>query len=232
MDGGSISNQAGLYQRGCVGSAAPRTLFIACGALGKELVELKRLTGWVGMVIECLPAHWHNTPDKIAPAVRRKIRSSRAKFDRIFVLYGDCGTGGELDRVLEEEGVERIPGPHCYQFYMGTETFTERSDREPGCFFLTDYLARHFDRLIIKGLGLDRFPELLPDYFGHYTSLIYLAQTDDDGLNAKAEAAAQRLGLAYERRFTGYGELGGFVVEASTVAEVIPVEFGTGQAAE
>jgi hypothetical protein len=183
-------------------------------------------------VIECLPAHWHNTPDKIAPAIRRKIRAARAKFDRIFVLYADCGTGGELDRVLEDEGVERIPGPHCYQFYMGTQPFTDRADREPGCFFLTDYLVRHFDRLIIKGLGLDRFPQLLPDYFGHYTTLIYLAQTEDARLDAKADAAARRLGLAYERRFTGYGELGDFVIGASTAADIIQVDFGATEAAE
>lgn len=211
-------------------AAGPRALFIACGALGRELVELKRMTGWPGMVIECLPAHWHNSPDKIAPAVRRKIRAARTKFDRIFVLYADCGTGGELDRVLEDEGVERISGPHCYQFYMGTEPFTERADWEPGCFFLTDYLVRHFDRLIINGLGLDRFPELLGDYFGHYTTLIYLAQTEDKRLDGKAEAAARRLGLGYERRFTGYGELGDFVESASRVADIIPVDFGGTQA--
>jgi hypothetical protein len=193
----------------------PSTLFIACGALGHELVELKRMTGWTSMAIQCLPAHWHNTPDKIAPAVRRKIRAARDTYQRIMVLYGDCGTGGMLDAVLEEEGVERIPGPHCYQFFMGTEPFSERADREPGCFFLTDYLVRHFDRLILKGLGLDRFPQLLGDYFGNYTTLIYLAQTDDVRLTIKAQKAAQRLGLAFERRFTGYGELGDFVAGAS-----------------
>jgi hypothetical protein len=229
MDGGSVSGLDGSRERPQF--MAPRALFIACGALGRELVELKRMTGWPGMVIECLPAHWHNTPDKIAPAVRRKIRAARAKFDRIFVLYAECGTGGELDRVLEEEGVERISGPHCYQFYMGTEPFTDRAEQEPGCFFLTDYLVRHFDRLIIKGLGLDRFPELLGDYFGHYTTLIYLAQTEDPRLDGKAEAAAQRLGLGYERRFTGYGELGDFVARASQMAEIIPVDFGAAQVA-
>lgn len=200
----------------------PSTLFIACGALGHELVELKRMTGWTSMAIQCLPAHWHNTPDKIAPAVRRKIRAARDKYERIMVLYGDCGTGGLLDAVLEDEGVERIPGPHCYQFFMGTEPFSERADREPGCFFLTDYLVRHFDRLILKGLGLDRFPQLLGDYFGNYTTLIYLAQTDDARLTAKAQAAAQRLGLAFERQFTGYGELGDFVADAAGAAAPIP----------
>src|SRR3546814_1577994 len=133
--------------------ARPITLYIACGALARELVALKRATGCVELTVTCLPAHWHNTPDRIAPGVLRKIRSARGAYDRIAVIYGDCGTGGELDRMLAAEGVERIPGPHCYQFLMGTADFTALSEREPGCFFLTDYLVRHFDRLIVKGLG-------------------------------------------------------------------------------
>jgi len=200
----------------------PRTLFIACGALGKELVDLKRATGWSELTIQCLPAHWHNSPAKIAPAVQRKIQEAKGWYDQIFVLYADCGTGGALDAVLEEEGVERIPGPHCYQFFWGTAAFEERAEAEPGCFFLTDYLVRHFDRLIIKGLGLDRFPQLLGDYFGNYTTLIYLAQTEDPALSVKARKAADRLGLAYERRFTGYGELGEFVAQAGETGTVLP----------
>lgn len=193
----------------------PQTLFIACGALAKELVELKRASGWSELTITCLPAHWHNTPQKIAPAVLRKIRSARRSFDQVFVIYGDCGTGGELDRVLEAEGVERIPGPHCYQMYMGTAAFEARADAEPGCFYLTDYLTRHFDRLIVKGLGLDRYPELLADYFGNYTTLVHLAQIPDASLKAKAEQAAERLGLAFDYRLVGYGELGEFVSRAA-----------------
>jgi hypothetical protein len=131
------------------------------------------------------------------------------------VLYGDCGSGGLLDRVLEEEGVERIDGPHCYAFYSGVEDFLAEADADPTCFYLTDYLARHFDRLIIEGLGIDRHPELLPTYFGNYTTLVYLAQTEDAGLEAKAKAAADRLGLAYRYHFTGYGELGSFIQAAS-----------------
>ena len=196
-------------------SRRPETLFIACGALARELVDLKRLTGWTELTITCLPAHWHNTPQKIAPAVLRKIRSARNSYDRIFVLYGDCGTGGDLDRVLEAEGVERIPGPHCYQMFAGTAAFTEMAERDPGQFYLTDYLVRHFDRLIIKGLGLDRYPELLPDYFGNYTGLVYLSQLADSRLKAKAQKAADRLGLAFEYRHVGYGELGDFVMSAA-----------------
>ncbi|MEQ8816229.1 MAG: DUF1638 domain-containing protein [Thalassobaculum sp.] len=193
----------------------PTTLYIACGALARELVALKRATGWAELTITCLPAHWHNTPDKITPGVLRKIRSARRSYDRISVIYGDCGTGGELDRALAAEGVERIPGPHCYQFFMGTADFQALADDEPGCFFLTDYLVRHFDRLIVKGLGLDRHPELLPDYFGNYTKVVHLAQIADSSLKMRAEKAAARLGLAFEYRLVGYGELGDFVAEAA-----------------
>jgi len=194
--------------------APPRTLLIACGALAREVVTLIRLNGWTHMTIECLPASWHNTPQRIPEAVRARIRRKRALYDRIFVLYGDCGTGGALDRVLVEEGVERLPGPHCYAFFSGVDRFVAEADADPACFYLTDYLVRHFDRIIITGLGLDRHPELLGDYFGNYTGLVYLAQTDDAGLRARAEAAAARLGLEYRHRQTGYGELESFLVSA------------------
>jgi Protein of unknown function (DUF1638) len=187
---------------------SPQTLLIACGALAREVVEFGRLNGMTHLTVTCLPAAWHNTPAKIPEAVRGKIRRARGKYDNIFVLYGDCGTGGMLDRVLEEEGVERIPGPHCYAFYTGLDDFAEMAEADPTCFYLTDYLVRHFDRLIIRGLGIDRHPELLPEYFGNYTKLVYLAQTEETFLRSKAEAAAGRLGLAFEYRFTGYGDLG------------------------
>lgn len=198
-------------------TARPTTLFIACGALARELVALKRATGWTELTITCLPAHWHNTPQNITPGVLRKVRSARGSYDRISVIYGDCGTGGELDRALAAEGVERIPGPHCYQFFMGTADFQALTDDEPGCFFLTDYLVRHFDRLIIKGLGIDRHPELLADYFGNYTKVVHLAQLADSSLKARAAKAAARLGLAFEYRMVGYGELGDFVAGAAGV---------------
>jgi hypothetical protein len=193
----------------------PTTLLIACGALAREVVDVIRLNGWTHFSVTCLPAIWHNTPNKIPEGVRRKIDEARGRYDRILVLYGDCGSGGLLDRVLEEEGVERIDGPHCYAFYSGVEDFLAEADADPTCFYLTDYLARHFDRLIIEGLGIDRHPELLPTYFGNYTTLVYLAQTEDAGLEAKAKAAADRLGLGYRYHFTGYGELGSFIQAAS-----------------
>lgn len=196
-------------------AAGPPVLLIACGALAREVTDLIRANGWDHLEVTCLPAHFHNTPQHIAPGVAAKIRTARGRYADILVLYGDCGTGGALDRLLEEEGVERIAGPHCYEFYMGAPDFAALAEVEPGCFFLTDYLARHFDRLIIKGLGLDRFPELLPDYFGNYTKVVYLSQVDDSALVAQAKVAAERLGLAFEHRRTGYGELGRFMAEAA-----------------
>jgi hypothetical protein len=196
-------------------TAPPRTLLIACGALAREVLALIRLNGWSHIELACLPAHLHNTPQRIPEAVRAKIRAARADYRRILVLYGDCGTGGALDQVLADEGVERIPGPHCYAFYSGIDAFLAQAEAEPACFYLTDYLARHFERLVIQGLGLDRHPELLPLYFGNYRKLIYLAQVPDPHLQQQAKAAALRLGLAYEHRPTGYGGLQDFLQRAS-----------------
>jgi hypothetical protein len=189
-----------------------RTLFIACGALAREFLAVSKANGWDEHIeITCLPAIWHNTPNKIPEGVRRKIRAGRRSFDRIFVLYGDCGTGGELDRVLAEEGVERIEGPHCYQWFAGTVDFEKMMDEEPGTFFLTDYLARHFDRLIWQGFGIEKHPELRELYFGNYRKLVYLAQIDDGKLLAKAKEAAERLNLEFVHRRTGYGELADYM---------------------
>jgi hypothetical protein len=188
-----------------------RTLLIACGALAREIVEMIRLNDWQHMTVSCLPAAWHNTPERIPEGVRGRIRAARGNYERILVLYGDCGTGGALDAVLAEEGVERIAGPHCYSFFAGDEAFEALTEAEIGSFYLTDYLVRHFERLIIQGLGLDRHPQLRDIYFGNYRKLVYLAQTDDVELTAQAEAAAARLGLAFERHFTGYGGLGDFL---------------------
>ena len=192
-------------------SAPAETLIIACGALARELIAVRDLNQGALFDVTALPAIWHNRPEKIAPGVRAKIRAARGRYRQILVLYGDCGTGGELDKVLTEEGVERIEGEHCYAFYAGLETFAAEHDAEIGTFYLTDYLVRHFDRLIIKGLGLDRHPQLLPVYFGHYTRLLYLAQLPDEKLDLKARAAADRLGLRYERRVTGLEGVSGFL---------------------
>ena len=192
----------------------PKTLFIACGALAKEFLAVSKANGWdEQMEITCLPAIWHNTPNKIADGVRRKIKAGKKKFDRVFVLYGDCGTGGELDQVLAEEGVERIEGPHCYQWFAGQVDFEKLMDEEPGTFFLTDYLARHFDRLIWQGFGIEKHPELRDMMFGNYRKLVFLAQTDDAKLLEKARDAAQRLGLEFIHRRTGYGEFADFIAK-------------------
>ena len=194
---------------------APKTLLIACGALAREMLALIAANGWSHLTLECLPAKLHNRPERIPDAVREKIREKRADYGRILVAYADCGTGGLLDRVLEEEGVARIGGPHCYSFYAGAGAFEALHEEEIGSFYLTDYLTRHFDTLIIKGMGLDRFPELMEAYFGNYRRLVYLAQTEDAELVEKAKAAATRLGLDYEYRLTGYGELTDFMTRAA-----------------
>jgi hypothetical protein len=184
-----------------------KVLLIACGALAREIVDLIERNRWTGFDVQCLPAKWHNTPQFIVPAVREKIRANRKRFKSIYVLYGDCGTGGMLDKMLEEEGVERIGGPHCYSFFSGNAEFAAISETEFDAFYLTDYLARHFDKLIWAGLGLDRHPELLASYFGNYRKLVYLSQVEDAALVEKSRAAAERLGLLFEHRHTGYGEL-------------------------
>ena len=194
-----------------------RVLLLACGALGREIVDLIEVNRWTTFDVECLPAIWHNTPDKIPGGLREKIRAAKGRYERIFVLYGDCGTGGGIDKVLAEEAggvpIERIEGPHCYAFFSGNAKFAAAAEGDDmTVFYLTDYLARHFDKLVWSGLlGLDKHPELLKDYFQHYTKVVYLAQTNDPALDAKAEAAAKRLELDYERRDTGYGELADFM---------------------
>lgn len=189
----------------------PKTLLIACGALAREILMVVELNGWKHVEVTCLPASLHNHPEKITDALRDKIREHRPDFDRIVALYADCGTGGMLDRMLEEEGVERIPGAHCYEFYATSEKFHPLAEQELGTFYLTDYLARQFDVLIMEGLGIDKHPELLNMYFGNYKRLVYLAQTEDASLQEKAKAAAEKLGLEYEYVFTGLGDLQGFL---------------------
>ena len=192
-------------------SGTKKTLVIACGALAHELLEAKRLNTLDFLDVTCLPAIWHNHPEKIPEGVRRKIRSNRKKYDRILCLYGDCGTGGMLDKMLEEEGVERIEGDHCYAFYSKPGEFDALMEEEIGTFFLTDYLVRHFDRLIIQGLGIDRHAQLMGVYFGNYKRIVYLAQMPDAALEKMARAAADRLGLEFEMRITGLGGLETFV---------------------
>jgi hypothetical protein len=183
-----------------------RALVIGCGALARELVATT--AGLPGVDVACLSPDLHNRPERIPDQVRDRIREARADgYERIFIAYADCGTGGLLDPVLAEEGVERLAGAHCYEFFAGRQTFAELADDEPATFWLTDFLARNFERLVIRGLGIDRHPELEPMYFANYRRLVYLSQTEDPELLAQARAAADRLGLAFEHRHVGLGEL-------------------------
>jgi hypothetical protein len=191
--------------------AVADTLVIACGALARELIAVIRLNDWSHLSVTCLPAILHNRPERITQAVLGKIRANRGRYRRILCLYGDCGTGGRLDEMLAEEGVERIEGAHCYAFYAGLAEFDAMMEEEVGTFFLTDYLVRFFDRLVMEGLGLTRHPELLADYFGNYRRVVWLAQAPDADLEARALAAAAKLGLPLERRFTGFSGLQGFL---------------------
>ncbi|HZO22030.1 MAG TPA: DUF1638 domain-containing protein [Steroidobacteraceae bacterium] len=183
-------------------------LIIACGALAREITALKRANSWSEVDVQCLPAELHNRPERIVPAVRAQISAHRNDYEQIFVAYADCGTGGMLDALLREEGIERLPGAHCYEFYAGSTTFAELQDLEPGTFYLTDFLVRHFDRLVTRGLALDRHPELAREYFRHYRRLVYLCQRPNPTAQQRAQQIAAELGLEFELRLTGYGELG------------------------
>lgn len=182
---------------------AAGALLIACGALAHELVEILRRNEWQHIRIQCLPAELHNRPERIPDAVADAIEKFRDDYENIFVAYADCGTGGRLDKVLEKYDVQRIPGAHCYEFFAGAKTFGKLAEAEPGTFYLTDFLARHFDRLVIKGLGIDRHPELKEQYFGNYRKLVFLAQSGSEELSSLAGRHAQFLGLDYAEQRTG-----------------------------
>ena len=182
-------------------------LVITCSAVAREVNEIKKLGAWAQMDLQSITADLHVTPEKIPQAVADKIDRARDSYDHIFVAYGDCGTSGELDKVLEARGVSRLPGAHCYDFLAGEKTYAGLQNEEPGTFYLTDFLARHFERLVIGTLGLDKHPELKSAYFGNYTRLVYLAQTDSEELTEMAQKAADKLGLRFERIFTGTGEM-------------------------
>lgn len=189
-----------------------RVLLIACGALAREIVHLIEMNAWCHLDVACLPAKLHHAPSLIPEAVRAKIRSGRENYSKIYVLYGDCGTGGLLDRVLEEEGrVERIDGPHCFSFFAGNAAFEAQADDDMTSFFLTDYFCRHFEKFVWQAIGLDRRPDMVQFVFGNYRKLVYLAQTRDAVLEAKARQIAERLGLDYEYRLRGYGDLESFM---------------------
>ena len=183
-----------------------RALIIACGALVREIRDVLGANRLTAIDIAAIPALYHNRPEKIAPAVAERIAAAGDRYDHIFVAYADCGTGGDLDRVIDATGVERLPGTHCYAFFSGVEAFAARDD-DMTSFFLTDFLARQFDSLIIKGLGIDRHPELRDMYFGNYEKVVYISQSPTEDLIDKARSAAAKLNLAFEHRPVGYGDL-------------------------
>jgi len=217
------SSPKGLKQPGeTLGHAeAEPLLVIACGALAREIQQLKRLNSWEHIRIQCLDAQLHNRPDLIAGKLREKLQQNRHEYSNIFIAYADCGTGGDIDRVMAEFSsdecpIERLPGAHCYAFFAGIDAFDEMAEEAIGTFYLTDFLAQHFERLIIKGMKLDQHPELKPMMFGNYTRLVYLSQTDNETLRAAAQKAADYLEVEYEHRHTGYG-----LLESGLQAQVI-----------
>ena len=183
------------------------TLVIACGALAREIHHLKKINGWDHLHLTCIDAALHFRPELIGEQLRKRIADKRDDYDQIYVAYAECGTRGEIDRIIEEEGLERLPGAHCYQFFAGGQAFAEMSEEEPGTFYLTDFLVRHFERLVVTSLGLDKHPELRDAYFGNYTRVIYLAQESSDKLLQAAKEAAEFLHLEFVHVPTGYGEL-------------------------
>ena len=195
-----------------------RVLVLGCGALAREILAVLNTNGMTHVDLHCLPAILHNHPEKIVPAVRDAVAKADG-YDEIFVAYADCGTGGALEKAAAELGLTMMPGPHCYAFFEGTNGFVERAENEFTAFYLTDFLVRQFEAFVWRPLGLDRHPELRDAYFGNYEKLVYQAQTDNPDLTAKAEDCAAKLGLAFERRFTGYGDLESALVNLKSASQ-------------
>ena len=196
-----------LTETGLAASGPGSILLIACGALAREILDLRTANNWAHMDLTCLPAKYHLYPEKITDAVRAAVAEHKDQYQSIFVVYADCGTGGLLEAACKDMGVEMVAGPHCYSFFEGNDRFASQSDADMTTFFLTDFLVRQFDAFVWKPMGLDRHPELRDMLFGNYEKLVYQAQTDDSALTEKAKICAEKLGLKFERRFTGYGDL-------------------------
>ena len=201
----TLPNDRSLTDEGLSPEGKGKILLVACGALAREIIALRDMNSWTHIDLTCLPAIYHNSPDKITPAIREAVEKWRGSDEQIFIVYADCGTGGLLKAACDEMGVEMLEGPHCYSFFEGNDAFAARD--EITSFFLTDFLARQFDAFIWKPLGLDRHPELLEMYFSHYEKLVYQSQTDQPVLLEQAKSYADRLGLEFEHRHTGYGDL-------------------------
>ena len=200
-----MTTDASLTSEGLAPTGDGRVLLLACGALAREILAIKSSDGLDHLDLQCLPAIYHNHPERIVPAVREAVAKHRQNYDDIFVVYADCGTGGLLEAACAELGINMVAGPHCYSFFEGNDAFAARD--EMTAFYLTDFLVRQFDAFVWEPLGLGKHPALRDMYFGNYEKLVYQAQTDDPDLTEKAKHCAERLGLAFERRFTGYGDL-------------------------
>jgi len=190
-----------------------RLLVIGCGALAEELSALKRANQWTALDIKCLDAALHNRPERIADRLESVLAQHHGEYTNILIAYADCGTGGAVDRVARQFNAQRLPGAHCYEFYATSPVFEALAEAEPGTFYLTDFLARHFDRLVIEEMKLDEHPELEDMLFGRYRKVVYLAQVDSSELVHQAEWAAMRLKLPLEVVTTGYGLLAKTVEE-------------------
>ncbi|NOE25822.1 DUF1638 domain-containing protein [Ruegeria sp. HKCCD6157] len=207
MSNESLPDDASLTSKGYEDTGKGSILLIACGALAREILDIKTRNGWDHMALTCLPAILHVHPERITQAVEDAVAKHQGDFDKIYIVYADCGTGGLLQAACEKLGVEMVKGPHCYSFFEGNQAFQDRGEVETTAFYLTDFLARQFDAFVWKPLGLDRHPELRDMYFGNYTKLVYQAQIDSPELTERARECADRMGLEFERRFTGYGDL-------------------------
>ncbi|NOD29400.1 DUF1638 domain-containing protein [Ruegeria atlantica] len=207
MSNESLPDDASLTSKGYNDTGKGSILLIACGALAREILDIKTRNGWDHMALTCLPAILHVHPERITQAVEDAVAKHQGDFDKIYIVYADCGTGGLLQAACEKLGVEMVKGPHCYSFFEGNQAFQDRGEDETTAFYLTDFLARQFDAFVWKPLGLDRHPELRDMYFGNYTKLVYQAQIDSPELTERARECADRMGLEFERRFTGYGDL-------------------------
>jgi Protein of unknown function (DUF1638) len=194
----------------------PAALLI-CGALGREVKAIVDEHGWE-VDVYGVPALHHFYPRKIVEAVDQRLATLSRAYRRVVVVYGDCGTAGALDRVIEKHGAVRLKGPHCYEMLAGAKEFERLSEEQPATFFLTDWLVRNFERAVVRGLGLDRYPGLLPVYFHNYTNLLYLAQFPDSTLLEKTAEIAAYLGLPLEVRRVGLGELQSRLAELVEIA--------------
>ena len=185
---------------------ANKSLVIACGALANELYTIKAMNKWEHYDVQCLDAKLHNRPDLITPKLAEVITKKGESYSQILIGYADCGTNGAIDSLIETDSrLERLSGPHCFSFFIGEKEYKRLSEQEPGTFWLTDFLVRHFDSMVIKTLGLDKHPELRDVYFSNYTTATYLSQISEEKLLHSAKKCSDKLGLEFRHIHTGFG---------------------------